>query len=345
MRGARLTPGFPYKRHYNPRQMRGFALLAAFVAVLEMAPAGQERPATPAVPPRAADELALARVTADAAIGVRLTAGAVVSDDALWLATPAGLSRIDGKTNALTTGPALEGTPCGTLAAGLGAVWAPRCGSRLVARVDGKTAAVTTVALAPADERGSIAVGVGSLWVASDAVGVVTRVDPDSRTAVAECYVARDPASVAFADNALWITSAAGNVVTRVNPHTNAVVETVTVGPRPGSVVVGEGAVWVVNRGDHSVTRIDPATNKVVATIAVGHGIGDGDIAVGAGSVWLSAPGTPLLRLEPRTNRVAQRFTGDGGGAVAVAFGSVWVASGPAATLRLDPALLAALRP
>ena len=108
---------------------------------------------------------------------------------------------------------------------------------------------------------------------------------------------------------------------------------------------VGEGAVWVVNRGDHSVTRIDPATNKVVATISVGHGIGEGDIAVGEGSVWLSAPGTPLVRIDPRANRTAQRFTGEGGGAVAVAFGSVWVATGPGTTSRFDPRLLAALRP
>ena len=100
-----------------------------------------------------------------------------------------------------------------------------------------------------------------------------------------------------------------------------------------------------MNRGDHSVTRIDPATNKVVATIPVGHGIGDGDIAVGAGSVWLSAPGTPLVRIDPRSNRAVQRFTGEGGGAVAVAFGSVWVATGPATTSRFDPRLLAALRP
>jgi streptogramin lyase len=82
-----------------------------------------------------------------------------------------------------------------------------------------------------------------------------------------------------------------------------------------------------------------------VATIPVGHGIGDGDIAVGDGAVWLSAPGSPLVRIDPRTNRAAQRFTGEGGGGVAVGLGSVWVAAGPAVTWRLDPALLAALRP
>jgi virginiamycin B lyase len=109
--------------------------------------------------------------------------------------------------------------------------------------------------------------------------------------------------------------------------------------------VVGEGAVWTLNRGDHSVTRVDPATNKVVATIPVGHEVGKGDIAVGEGGVWLSAPGSPLVRLDPRANRVAQRFTGEGGGAVAVAHGSVWIAAAAGTTWRIDPKLAASLRP
>ena len=329
-------------RHYNPSRMRACRLVVAALFALELAASAQE-PA--AKPPRAADELPLARAKADATVATRLTPGAVVSDGALWFATPAGLSRVDGTTNALTAGPGLDGTVCGTPAAGLGAVWVPRCGAGVVARVEAKSAAVTTVALPLADAEGSVATGIGSLWVASAASGVVSRVDPDTREAVAEIYVAAAPSSVAFADATLWISSATGNVVTRVDAHTNTVVETITVGPRPGRIAIGDGAVWVVNRGDHSVTRIDPATNTVVATIAVGHGIGAGDIAVGAGAVWLSAPGTPLVRLDPATNRAAQRFTGEGGGAVAVAFGSVWVAAGPAVTWRLDPALLAALRP
>ena len=107
--------------------------------------------------------------------------------------------------------------------------------------------------------------------------------------------------------------------------------------------------MWVLNRGNggqgQTVTRIDPATNKVVATIAVGDGVADGEIAAGLGSVWISAPGVPLIRIDPRTNRAVQRFTGTGGGAVLVAHGSVWVAAGPSLTWRLDPLLVAAIRP
>ena len=195
------------------------------------------------------------------------------------------------------------------------------------------------------DPAGSIAVGVGSIWVASDGAGVVSRVDPDTREVVGEVFLGREPAGVAFDDDALWVTSAATNSVTRIDPHTNAVVETVTTGPRPGKIVVGEGGVWTLNRGDSSLTRIDPKTNTAVTTIAVGHDVGAGDLAVGLGSVWLSAPGSPLVRIDPATNRVAQRFTGAGGGAVVVADQAVWVAAGPSLTWRLDPKLVASLRP
>ena len=135
-------------------------------------------------------------------------------------------------------------------------------------------------------------------------------------------------------------------MVTRVNAHTNAVVETVKVGPRPGRIAVGEGGVWVLNRGDGSVTRIDPKTTKVVATIAVDPAVAEGEIAAGEGSVWISAPGVPLVRIDPRANRAVQRFDGDGGGAVVTGHGSVWVSAGaerpvaPRSAARLEHAAL-----
>ena len=103
--------------------------------------------------------------------------------------------------------------------------------------------------------------------------------------------------------------------------------------------------MWVLNRGDGSVTRLDPKTAKVVATIAVDAAIADGEIAAGEGSVWISAPGVPLVRIDPRSNRAVQRFEGAGGGAVVTGHGSVWVSAGPALLWRLDPQLVAATRP
>ena len=197
-----------------------------------------------------------------------------------------------------------------------------------------------------ADGDGRIATGVGSVWALTDRKGVLSRIDPDTNASVAEVYVAGGATAVAFGDDALWITSEDGqSSSTRVNPHNNEIVETIEVGPKPGRLAVGEGGVWTLNRGDGSVTRVDPATNKVVATIPIGAARPAGEIAAGAGSVWISAPGVPIVRIDPRTNRAVQRFTGDGGGAVLVAHGSLWVAAGPQLTWRLDPLLVSSTRP
>jgi virginiamycin B lyase len=157
--------------------------------------------------------------------------------------------------------------------------------------------------------------------------------------------VAARPVGIAAADDAVWVTSEEGDLLTRINAHTNVIEATIKVGPRPGRVVVGEGAIWTLNRGNGSVSRVDLMTNKLVTTVAVGDSVADGDLAAGEGSVWMSAPGVPLARIDPRSNRLAQRFVGSGGGAVVAGHGSIWVAAGPKTTWRLDPQLVSAMRP
>ena len=126
--------------------------------------------------------------------------------------------------------------------------------------------------------------------------------------------------------------------MTRVDPHTNLIVETIAVGKAPRFIAAGAGAVWTLNQGDGSVSRIDPATNKVVATIEVGVPGGGGDIAVGEGSVWVTAFEYPLSRIDPSTNTVVQQFTGKGGDAVRVGLGSVWLSNLEAGNVwRIDP--------
>jgi streptogramin lyase len=297
-------------------------------------------------PARPADEMPLARLKADAIVSVALRPGAAATTEALILPTDAGIVRVTVADNAAAA-PVLVGQrACASLAIAAGALWVPLCEHQRIARVDEKTSGIgVPVELAVADPGGRIAAGVGSLWVASAARGIVSRIDPESGEVVAEIRVAAEPSSVVFADDALWITSAKTDLLTHVNAHTNEVVETVKVGPRPGRLAVGEGAVWTLNRGDGSVSRVNPKTHKVEQTIAVGRDVVDGDIAVGEGAVWVSAAGAPLVRIDPKANRVAQRFTGSGGGAVMVAHGSVWLAADGANTWRLDPLLIAALRP
>ena len=167
-----------------------------------------------------------------------------------------------------------------------------------------------------ADADGRIATGIGSIWVVTDRKGVVTRIDPDTNQPVAEIHMAGGAAAVLFHDDALWVTSGAARSSRASIRTTTRLSRRIDVGPKPVRLAAADGAVWTLNQGDGSVTRVDTATNKAVVTISVGKDVAAGEIAAGEGSVWISAPGVPLVRIDPRTNKVAQRFSGDGGGAV-----------------------------
>lgn len=298
--------------------------------------------------PPAAGQIPISSVKHDAALAIALSPGAAASDDAVWIAdrTAGTIVRVEAKDHRMSVPITIGATPCASLAVAFTTVWAPSCGDRHITRItpsDLKPSA--KVAVAVADPEGRIAAGVGSIWVVTDRKGIVSRLDPDTNATVAEIHVAAGAASAVLAGDALWVTSGSGKHLTRINPHNNEIVETIEVGPNPGRLAAADGAVWTLNRGNGSVTRVDAATNKVVATIEAGTDVAAGEIAAGEGSVWISAPGVPLVRIDPRTNKVAQRFSGDGGGAVLVAHGSLWLAAGPQLTWRLDPKLVAGLRP
>ena len=322
------------------------ALLAAGIVAKPVRPAVSQN-STP-VAPRPVAEIPFSRLTPDTVLPLELETGSVATPDSVWIPQrqSKAIVRVDPKTNKPDTPLDVPGAPCASLAVAFDTVWVPLCEGASIARVSTKDGNVSAaVPLPVATPEGSVASAVGSLWVLTEAKGVLSRIDPDTNAAVAEAYIAAKPSAVVATDDALWVTSEDGDVVTRVDPHTNLIVATINVGPRPGRVVAGEGAVWTLNRGDGSVSRIDPKSNKVVATIAVGDAIVGGDMAVGEGSVWLSARGTPIIRIDPASNRVAQRFTGPGGGAIVVGHGSLWVAAGPKLTWRIDQKLVAALRP
>ncbi len=293
-------------------------------------------------------QIPISSLKTDATLAVALAPGAAASDDAIWIPdrTAGTVVRVEAKDNRISAPIAAAATPCASLVVAFTSVWVPSCSDRVIARITPADLKVSAkAAIQVADPDGRIAAGAGSIWVITDRKGVVARLDPDTNAAVAEIFVSPGAASVVFAGDALWVTSGARNQLTRINPHNNQIVETIEVGPNPGRLAAVDAAVWTLNRGNGSVTRVDPATNKVVATIEVGKDVAEGEIAAGEGSVWISAPGVPLVRIDPRTNKVAQRFSGAGGGAVLVAHGSLWLAAGPQLTWRLDPKLVAGMRP
>lgn len=292
--------------------------------------------------------LDFSRLKPDAVVSLELEAGAVVSPNGIWIPQHDSFSlvHLDATNNSPAKPIALGHAPCGALAIAFDTVWSPSCDGRTVVRVHTMHGNVSATAPLPlAGPQGSIASAASSMWVVTDPKGIVSRIDPSTNAAVAEIYVAAKPAAVAAEGDVVWVTSETGDTLTRIDAQTNVIVETIKVGPRPGPLAIGEGAVWTLNRGDGSVSRVDIKSNKVANTIKVDESIAKGVIAVGEGAVWLSAPGVPLVRIDPRTNRVTHKFTGPGGGAVVTGHGSLWVNAGPQITWRVDPKLAAALRP
>ena len=97
-------------------------------------------------------------------------------------------------------------------------------------------------------------------------------------------------------------------------------------GPAPRFLAAGEGGVWTLNQGDGTVSRIDPASNRVVATIATEVPGGGGDIAAGAGRIWVRASKTLLQVIDPRDNTIVERYGPTAGsGAVRANASHVWV--------------------
>ena len=248
----------------------------------------QDQPSPPSSRPPA--DIPFARLTADATIATPLEPGAIASDEAVWVPGRASgtIVRIEAEGNVVGTPLAVGSQPCASLAIAFDSLWVPLCGDKGIARVDRKELKVTSTAkVAVANAEGRIASSVGSIWAITERKGVLSRIDPSTGASVAEIYVAGGAAAVEAGNDALWITSEDRGRLTRVNPHSNEVVDEITVGPKPVRLAVGEGGVWTLN-GDGTVTRVNPETNKVVATISVGGDTATGDIAAGAGSVWVS---------------------------------------------------------
>jgi virginiamycin B lyase len=273
----------------------------------------------------------------------------IAIDESVWVSNRPkdSVARLDPKTNTVAAVIAVGKGPCSGLAAGFGSLWVPNCADKTLARVDLKTGKITaTINTGIANSEGSIAAGAGSVWIMTDPKGTLARFDPATNALVAEIYVAPGSYGLAFGEDALWVTSTEKSIVSRVDPRTNLIVETIPVGKAPRFITTGAGAVWTLNQGDGSVTRIDPKTNKVVATIEVGVPGPGGDIAVGEGSVWVTAFEFPLSRIDPSTNTVVQQFAGKGGDAVRVGLGSVWLSNIQAGNLwRIDPRRVEATLP
>jgi ABC-type branched-subunit amino acid transport system substrate-binding protein/DNA-binding beta-propeller fold protein YncE/predicted Ser/Thr protein kinase len=201
----------------------------------------------------------------------------------------------------------------------------------------------------------NIAVGEGAVWVLNTEDETVSRIDPKTKRVVDRFETGGQPSDLAAGAGAVWIGNGGGRYrnftvsISRIDPDSMEVTRTVklpdTTGGAAGStnpgiprIAVGAGAVWAINPDD-TLSRIDPETGRLVAKIDVG--VAPSTIAAGDEGVWfLSWENRSVMRLDPRTNRVAET-TPLGShflSGIAVGGGSVWVTAQDEGLLwRIEP--------
>ena len=172
-----------------------------------------------------------------------------------------------------------------------------------------------------------------AIWVANEADGTVLRIDPKTMKVVQTVGVS-PVFDIAAGAGALWAISGYGTEIVRIPPSspdlaTATSIEPLSAPSDPAEVSpvisFGAGSVWTLN-GFSGIARMSPQ-GRIVSRIEL-RGVVPDQIAFSAGSLWISdGTNRQLLRLDARTNKVAERITfGQAPSAFAIGYDSVWVA-------------------
>jgi YVTN family beta-propeller protein len=283
-------------------------------------------------------------------------ASMTVADGMLWVRKGAGtVVQVDPATNAVVGKPLRVPADAEAIAVGDGALWVARvapgdlgaAGKDAVTRIDlasGRMVATITVGRAPLD----LAVTPGGVWVTNSGGGgeSVARIDPrTNRLAGRPVRTGASPQSLAVGGGSLWVANHDASTVTRIDLASGRVVADIPVPSEPHRVAYGAGAAWVGLWHDNSVSRIDPATNRVVGSpIPIGFHHA-GNLAVGAGDLWVTsdyrvnaaAEDVVVVRIDPQANRAVESIAVGGHPIdVAAAQGAIWVSvADPGTVLRI----------
>jgi len=145
---------------------------------------------------------------------------------------------------------------------------------------------------------------------------------------------------LAFTKHAAWALLGAKQRLVRIDLATLRRTGNVRLPWSPGKLTAAGNAVWVTQDDGPAIWRVDEATGKVTRRLVLATGQAEGDVAYGAGSLWIgSVPG--VVRVDPASGRVVHRFPiegSSGGMQIVFANGAVFAARpGNGRVVKIDP--------
>ena len=215
--------------------------------------------------------------------------GVTIGFDDVWVASGAGLHRIDPGDDEELGFRALPMGRAGTIGIGFGSVWVGQ-GSGTLFRVEpSRTLPILETFPVGVVVSGVVAAG-GLIWV-SDEFGALVPVDPSLNRMQDPVKVGGTPIGLAATSDRLWTVDSGGQSVTVVDIETRELLRSIPVGGKPVDVASGLGAVWVADL-EGRIVRIDTTLLSAVHDKLV-----DGPVTALAvdednGVIWLRTGGS-----------------------------------------------------
>ena len=143
------------------------------------------------------------------------------------------------------------------------------------------------------------------------------------------------PCAAAAGGKWIWVSEYGEPYLLKIDPANNKVVSKTGIGTGSCGLGYGAGSMWIEDTSTSTVSRVSVTTGKRTKAIKVGFTPYDTMFAFG--SAWTTAfTQGELERIDPATNRVADRWKLPMATGAVGAFGSVW-ATGIEGVIRVDP--------